>query len=63
VWLCFDVKFLSDFYSSVVGQSPLIDGLLVKLQQQVSQELRVQKQLFELLGSIDMLLATSITST
>ncbi|CAG7848682.1 U3 small nucleolar RNA-associated protein 15 homolog [Serendipita indica DSM 11827] len=48
-----------DMYSSVLGQSPLIDILFVRLQKKLAAELRFQKEIVKLKGALDMILATS----
>lgn len=51
-----------DMYTPVLGQSPLIDELFVRLRTKVKQELAFQKQLQAVIGSMEMLFAKS-TST
>ncbi|KAG0303027.1 snoRNA-binding rRNA-processing protein [Dissophora globulifera] len=51
-----------DMYTAVLGQSPLIDELFVKLRARVKMELAFQKQLMSVVGSMEMLFAKS-TST
>ncbi|KAG0029849.1 snoRNA-binding rRNA-processing protein [Podila clonocystis] len=51
-----------DMYTPVLGQSPLIDELFVRLRTKVKQELAFQKQLLSVIGSMEMLFAKS-TST
>ncbi|KAF9314073.1 snoRNA-binding rRNA-processing protein [Podila horticola] len=51
-----------DMYTSVLGQSPLIDELFLRLRTKVKQELAFQKQLLSVIGSMEMLFAKS-TST
>ena len=47
-----------DIYSGVVGQSYAIDELLLKLKRQISDEVKTQKDLFQVIGEIDCLIAT-----
>jgi hypothetical protein len=41
-------------YADVLGQSAVIDTMIAKLHHKVKAELRVQQQLLEILGSLDM---------
>lgn len=47
-----------DLYGPVMGQSPAIDECFVKLQQKLQSELKFQQHLYELLGQMDLLLAS-----
>ncbi|GJJ70168.1 U3 small nucleolar RNA-associated protein 15 [Entomortierella parvispora] len=51
-----------DMYSAVLGQSPLIDELFLRLRTKVKAEIAFQKQLLAVVGSMEMLFAKS-TST
>ena len=53
---------LLQLYASVVGQSVVIDGLLLRLRQTLRQELKVQKRLFAMVGVLDTILAVSAQS-
>jgi U3 small nucleolar RNA-associated protein 15 len=44
-------------YMPVLGQSPLIDALLLRLQKKVAAELRFQHELAKTRGALDMLMA------
>jgi len=46
-----------DLYTPVLGQSPLIDELLGRIQTRVERELGFQKELMKLRGALDMTLA------
>jgi U3 small nucleolar RNA-associated protein 15 len=46
-------------YTPVLGQSPLIDSLFLRLRKKVSAELRFQKELVKTKGALDMVLATA----
>jgi hypothetical protein len=50
--------FTADIYAPVLGQSMEIDELVVKLRRKIFQELEFQKKMFELLGTIDMILSS-----
>ncbi|KAG8808855.1 hypothetical protein FRC17_003744 [Serendipita sp. 399] len=50
---------VSDMYGSVLGQSPIIDVLFVRLQRKLAAELRFQHEVAKLKGALDMVLATS----
>ena len=47
----------TDLYTPVLGQSPLIDELLGRIQTRVERELGFQKELMKLRGALDMTLA------
>ena len=49
-------------YAPVLGQSPLIDALFVRLRKKVEEELRFQMELVKVKGSLDMLFASSSIS-
>lgn len=52
-----------DLYSSIMGQSPLIDDLFVKLQRKINDELRVQRDvLIGLKGMVEMVLGNAMQS-
>ncbi|KAF9358285.1 snoRNA-binding rRNA-processing protein [Mortierella sp. AD094] len=51
-----------DMYTAVLGQSPLIDELFMRLRAKVKLEIAFQKQLLSVVGSMEMLFAKS-TST
>lgn len=46
-------------YGQVMGQSPLIDRLLVQLRKKIDLELRFQLDLAKVKGSMDMLFAAA----
>jgi U3 small nucleolar RNA-associated protein 15 len=48
-----------DLYSQIIGLSPSIDELFVKLQAKVKEELAFQKQLMSLMGIFETLFASS----
>ncbi|KAI0938132.1 hypothetical protein AcV5_001173 [Taiwanofungus camphoratus] len=51
-----------DMYSPVLGQSPLIDTLFVRLRKKVTAEIRFQKELVKTKGALDMLLSSASLS-
>ncbi|KAH9951591.1 WD40 repeat-like protein [Amylocystis lapponica] len=51
-----------EMYTPVLGQSPLIDTLFVRLQKKVAAELRFQTELVKTKGALDMLLASASLS-
>lgn len=51
-----------DMYAPVLGQSPLIDALFVRLRKKVEEELRFQVELVKVKGSLDMLFSSSSLS-
>lgn len=50
-------------YTPVLGQSPLIDTLFLRLRKKVAAELRFQQDLVKVKGALDMLLATASLSS
>jgi U3 small nucleolar RNA-associated protein 15 len=50
---------VTDMYADVIGQSPLIDNLLVRLKRKVTAELRFQDVVAKTLGALDMILCNS----
>ncbi|KAG0265290.1 snoRNA-binding rRNA-processing protein [Actinomortierella ambigua] len=60
--LCDVTTVLIDMYTAVLGQSPLIDELFMRLRTKVKHELAFQQQLMAVVGSMEMLFAKS-TST
>ncbi|KAG8949258.1 hypothetical protein FRC04_008860 [Tulasnella sp. 424] len=54
---------LLDVYSSVVGLSTVIDHELAQLRGRVQAELRLQKDVCQLRGALDMLLCSAVLST
>ena len=50
---------LVDMYASVLGQSPLIDALFLRLRKKVHAELKFQNELVRVRGALDMLLTAS----
>ncbi|KAH9943446.1 WD40 repeat-like protein [Epithele typhae] len=51
-----------EMYSPVLGQSPLIDTLFVRLRKKVAAEIRFQKELVKAKGALDMILASAALS-
>ncbi len=47
-----------DMYAPMVGQSPVLDELLGRLARQIKQEVGLQTELLEVLGAMDLVLAT-----
>lgn len=52
----------ADMYTPVLGQSPLIDTLFVRLRKKAAAEMRFQKELIKAKGALDMLLASAALS-
>jgi U3 small nucleolar RNA-associated protein 15 len=46
-------------YSAVLGQSPLIDSLFLRLRKKVTAEIRFQKELVKAKGALEMVFASS----
>ncbi|KIY49253.1 WD40 repeat-like protein [Fistulina hepatica ATCC 64428] len=51
-----------DMYTPILGQSPLIDTLFVRLRKKVAAELRFQKEVLKVKGALDMLFASAMTT-
>jgi len=51
-----------EMYTPVLGQSPIIDALFVRLRKKVEEELRFQKKLLQVKGALDMILEFSALS-
>lgn len=49
-----------DIYKSVVGQSPVVDRQLVRLQDLLERELDYQQDLLEVLGMLDTMFASCL---
>ena len=49
-------------YAPVLGQSPLIDALFLRLRKKVDEELKFQRELQKVKGALDMIFATSALS-
>eukprot|EP00040_Diaphanoeca_grandis_P039484 m.259188 g.259188 ORF g.259188 m.259188 type:complete len:499 (-) comp37676_c0_seq1:100-1596(-) len=47
-----------DLYGAVIGQSAVVDEYFVKLHRKLQAEAKFQQQLFELMGSMDLLLSS-----
>lgn len=46
-------------YSAVLGQSPLIDSLFLRLRKKVEAEIRFQKEVAKVRGALDMIFASA----
>jgi len=46
-------------YTPVLGQSPLIDSLFLRLNKKVAAEIRFQRELLKAKGAVDMILASA----
>lgn len=57
------MRFVSDIYGPVFGQSEKVDQLFTKLRNKIGAEIDFQQKGFELLGSLDTLFATTMAST
>ncbi|KAG8684725.1 hypothetical protein FRC09_015182, partial [Ceratobasidium sp. 395] len=58
--ICCDVSgIVIDMYTSVLGRSPLIDNLFVRLRRKLDQELKFQRELHLLGGALDMILVSA----
>lgn len=56
--VCDVTSVVLDMYNAVLGQSPIIDALFIRLRRKVQAELRLQKELVKVQGSLDMLFAS-----
>jgi len=46
-----------DIYAEVLGQSPIVDELLLKIHNKIRVEVSSQKQMFQLLGALEMMMS------
>ncbi|KAF7432961.1 hypothetical protein PC9H_004905 [Pleurotus ostreatus] len=60
--VCDVAAFLIDMYNPVLGQSPLMDTLFLRLQKKVTAEVRFQRTLLQTKGALDMLFASTALS-
>ncbi|WFD30043.1 U3 small nucleolar RNA-associated protein 15 [Malassezia sp. CBS 17886] len=56
---CDTLHLVIDTYAEVLGQSPIIDDLFGRIWAKLSEEMRLQTQLFQVNGALEMLLARS----
>jgi U3 small nucleolar RNA-associated protein 15 len=54
--------FSTEMYASVLGQSPTIDSLFLRLRRKLVGELRLQNDLVKTKGALDMLFAFAALS-
>ncbi|XP_036383295.1 U3 small nucleolar RNA-associated protein 15 homolog [Megalops cyprinoides] len=54
-------EMILDIYTQVVGQSPVVDKQIIKLQELIEREIDLQQELVEVLGMLDTLFATMTT--
>lgn len=52
-------EIFTEMYNEVVGQSPLIDNLLIRLRRRVQAELQFQDSIAKTIGALDMMLCNS----
>ncbi|KAG5649020.1 hypothetical protein DXG03_000369 [Asterophora parasitica] len=50
-----------DMYTPILGQSPLIDSLFLRLRKKVAAEIRFQKELAKTKGALSMILSSAIS--
>lgn len=53
-------EMILDVYQSVIGQSPVVDRQLLRLQELLEREIDYQKDLLEVLGMLDTMFASSV---
>ncbi|WRT70599.1 uncharacterized protein IL334_007597 [Kwoniella shivajii] len=51
-----------DIYTPILGQSPILDEMMAKLQSRIERELSFQRELMKLRGALDMTLAQAAMS-
>ena len=51
-----------DMYTPILGQSPLIDSLFLRLQRKIAAEIQFQKELIKAKGALDMLFTSTALS-
>jgi len=49
----------ADMYGSVLGQSPLIDSLVLRLRKKIIAEIRFQKELVKAKAALNMILVST----
>ncbi|PWN53104.1 WD40 repeat-like protein [Violaceomyces palustris] len=57
--VCDTMNVIVDTYATVLGQSPLVDDLFGRIWAKTSEELRFQRDLMQVRGSLEMILARS----
>ena len=57
--VCDTLNMVIDTYASVLGQSPIIDDLFGRIWAKLAEEMRLQTQLFQVNGALEMVLARS----
>ena len=57
--VCDTLNTVIDTYASVLGQSPIIDDLFGRIWAKLAEEMRVQNQLVQVNGALEMILARS----
>ncbi|WFD22888.1 U3 small nucleolar RNA-associated protein 15 [Malassezia equina] len=57
--VCDALTMVIETYASVLGQSPIIDDLFGRIWSKLSEEMRLQNQLFQVNGALEMILARS----
>lgn len=57
--VCDTLTMVIETYASVLGQSPIIDDLFGRIWSKLSEEMRLQTQLFQVNGALEMILARS----
>ncbi|KAG6816921.1 hypothetical protein H0H87_001623 [Tephrocybe sp. NHM501043] len=60
--VCDIAAIVIEMYSSILGQSPLIDSLFLRLRKKVSTEIRFQKELAKTKGALSMLFSCSVAA-
>ncbi|TFK23270.1 kDa Trp-Asp repeat-containing protein [Coprinopsis marcescibilis] len=58
--VCYVAGIVIDMYRPVIGQSPLIDTLFLRLKKKLAIEVRFQKELWKAKGAIGMILSSTI---
>ncbi|KAL0574665.1 U3 small nucleolar RNA-associated protein 15 [Marasmius crinis-equi] len=61
--VCNVASIVIEMYAPILGQSPLIDGLFLRLRKKVIAEIRFQKEVTRTKGALDMILASAASST
>ncbi|KAG6828404.1 hypothetical protein H0H92_008146 [Tricholoma furcatifolium] len=56
----FDFQATTDMYGSILGQSPLIDSLFLRLRKKVAAEIRFQQELVKTKGALAMIFSSSV---
>ena len=55
----FSHLFCIDLYAEVFGRAPVIDELVMNIHLKIENEIKLQQQMFKLLGCLEMVMTTT----